>query len=143
MQMPLVDAASYKNSRVGVYPRSMKYLVLLALCAGLLTTRADGLDDLIARLLGERQIVGLSVAIVENGKIVKAEGYGFADRESQTFASDLARFEIAIQQTIAGKSNRVTSQTMGRQMFTRQKENAGLGLFLQWEDKNLVFMQNG
>ena len=39
--------------------------------------QADGLDDLIAKRMQERQIIGLSLAIIEGGKIVKAQGYGF------------------------------------------------------------------
>jgi CubicO group peptidase (beta-lactamase class C family) len=60
-----------------------------------------------------------------------------------TTASDLALFEIGIQQAMTGKSKAVISEGMARQMLTRQKDNAGLGVFLQWEEKNLVFTQNG
>jgi CubicO group peptidase (beta-lactamase class C family) len=60
-----------------------------------------------------------------------------------TTASDLARFDIGIQQAIAGKSNSVISQSMARQMLTQQKDNAGLGLFLQGTGEKLVFMHNG
>jgi hypothetical protein len=44
---------------------------------------------------------------------------------------------------MTGKSKAVISEAMAWQMLTRQKDNAGLGVFLQWEEKNLVFMQNG
>jgi CubicO group peptidase (beta-lactamase class C family) len=60
-----------------------------------------------------------------------------------TTASDLARFEIGIQQAMAGKSNSIISQATARQMLTKQKDTAGLGLFLQGEGKKLVFMHNG
>jgi len=60
-----------------------------------------------------------------------------------TTATDLARFEIGIQQAVSGKSNPVISQSMARQMLTKQKDNAGLGVFLQEVNKNLVFMHNG
>ena len=32
---------------------------------------------------------------------------------------------------------------MARQMLTKQKENAGLGLFLEGAEQGLVFMHNG
>jgi len=60
-----------------------------------------------------------------------------------TTASDLARFAIGIQESLAGKSNPVISQSMTRQMLTRQKNDTGLGLFLQGEGKNLIFMHGG
>src|SRR5262249_11440435 len=64
-------------------PFTMKRWILLAICAGFHAARADGLDDLIPKLMRERQIVGLSLAIVENGRIVKAQGYGFADKDGK------------------------------------------------------------
>ena len=60
-----------------------------------------------------------------------------------TTAADLARFAIGIQQGLAGTSNPVISQSTIRQMLTNQKDNAGLGLFLQGQGKKLVFMHNG
>jgi CubicO group peptidase (beta-lactamase class C family) len=45
-----------------------------------------------------------------------------------TTASVLARFAIAIQHALAGKSNPVISQSMTRQMLTVQKGKSGLGL---------------
>ena len=60
-----------------------------------------------------------------------------------TTASDLARFAIGVQAAVAGKSNPVISQSMARQMLTKQKGDAGLGLFLESEGPGLVFMHNG
>ena len=60
-----------------------------------------------------------------------------------TTPSDLARFAIGIQQAYAGKSNPVLSQAMTRQMLTRQKDKAGLGLFLDGDGANLRFSHNG
>jgi len=48
-----------------------------------------------------------------------------------TTASDLARFGIEIQKSREGRSNRVLSQSMVEQMLTPQKDEAGLGLFLE------------
>jgi CubicO group peptidase (beta-lactamase class C family) len=60
-----------------------------------------------------------------------------------TTASDLARFAIAIQQALAGKSNPVISQSMTRQMLTVQKGNSGLGLGLDGSGKTLRFSHGG
>ena len=46
-------------------------------------------------------------------------------------ASDLARFAIGLQQSLAGTSNPVISADMTQQMLTPQKEHAGLGIFLE------------
>ena len=47
-----------------------------------------------------------------------------------TTAGDLARFLIGIQRSLAGTSNPVISQSMTRQMLTKQKNDSGLGFFL-------------
>jgi len=47
-----------------------------------------------------------------------------------TTAGDLARFLLGIQRSLAGTSNPVISQSMMRQMLTKQKEDSGLGFFL-------------
>jgi len=49
---------------------------LLTLCIAPLRTSADTVDDYILAQMRMRHIVGLSLAIIQNGKIVKARGYG-------------------------------------------------------------------
>jgi len=81
-----------------------------------------------------------------SGKAVEGRWHIYPEQAAAglwTTASDLARFEIGIQQAVAGASNSVISQAMALQMLTKQKENAGLGLFLQGEGKTLAFMHNG
>jgi CubicO group peptidase (beta-lactamase class C family) len=81
-----------------------------------------------------------------DGKVVKGRWHVYPEQAAGglwTTASDLARFAISIQQAATGKSNPVISQATARQMLTRQKDNAGLGVFLQGEGKTLVFMHNG
>jgi CubicO group peptidase (beta-lactamase class C family) len=60
-----------------------------------------------------------------------------------TTASDLARFEIAIQQALAGTPSRVISPSMARQMLTEQQKHTGLGVFLQDEGSDLAFIHSG
>ncbi|WP_157815873.1 serine hydrolase [Spirosoma pollinicola] len=60
-----------------------------------------------------------------------------------TTPSDLARFAIGIQQAFAGKPKAVLSQEMTRQMLTDQKDNDGLGVFLEGEGHTMRFGHNG
>jgi CubicO group peptidase (beta-lactamase class C family) len=60
-----------------------------------------------------------------------------------TTASDLATFAIGIQQSLAGKSNPVISQTMTRQMLTEQKNADGLGVFLEGKGDSARFSHGG
>jgi CubicO group peptidase (beta-lactamase class C family) len=81
-----------------------------------------------------------------SGKPVKGRWHVYPEQAAAglwTTASDLARFEISIQQAFAGTSNPVISQATVRQMLTKQKGEVGLGLFLQGEGARLVFMHNG
>jgi CubicO group peptidase (beta-lactamase class C family) len=81
-----------------------------------------------------------------NGQPVKGRWHIYPEMATAglwTTASDLARFEIGIQQAVTGASNRMISHLMARQMLTKQRENAGLGVFLQGNEESLAFMQNG
>jgi hypothetical protein len=60
-----------------------------------------------------------------------------------TTPSDLARFAIEIQQSLAGKSNRVLSQSMTRQMLTMERNDYGLGLALTGRGAARTFGHNG
>ncbi|MGV7211460.1 serine hydrolase [Oxalobacteraceae bacterium A2-2] len=55
--------------------RSLAIAAVL-LCAG---AHADQLDDVIRAEMKQRRIPGLSLAIIENGKIVRAQGYGVTE----------------------------------------------------------------
>jgi CubicO group peptidase (beta-lactamase class C family) len=61
-----------------------------------------------------------------------------------TTATDLAKFAIEIQQSIAGKSNKVLSQAMTREQLTDVKQsNYGLGLGLSGSGAARTFGHNG
>jgi CubicO group peptidase (beta-lactamase class C family) len=60
-----------------------------------------------------------------------------------TTPTDLARFAIGVQQSYAGKSNPVISQSMTRQMLTIQKADDGLGVFLIGSGRALRFEHSG
>ena len=44
---------------------------------------ADQIDDFINAKMAETHIAGLSLAVVQDGRIVKVQGYGFADKEAK------------------------------------------------------------
>jgi CubicO group peptidase (beta-lactamase class C family) len=60
-----------------------------------------------------------------------------------TTPTDLARFAIEIQLSLAGKSNKVLSQAMTRQQLTVQMSDYGLGLGLTGKDRARTFGHNG
>lgn len=58
------------------------YLLLLLIAS--LTAHADKLDDFIKAQLKKTKVPGLSLAIIQDGKIVKVKSYGVTDKESKT-----------------------------------------------------------
>jgi D-alanyl-D-alanine carboxypeptidase len=58
---------------------SISLVLLAALSTG--TVRADALDDAIERMMLARQVPGLAVIVVKDGKIVRERGYGMANVE--------------------------------------------------------------
>jgi len=54
----------------------------------------DEIDLFIAKQMKEQKITGLSIGIIENGKIVKEKGYGFASLEHQVPASPSTVYKI-------------------------------------------------
>ncbi|HVF28111.1 MAG TPA: serine hydrolase domain-containing protein, partial [Pyrinomonadaceae bacterium] len=66
----------------------------LLLFVGVTPARADATDDLIAARMRERHIPGLALAVVEKGKVVKAQGYGVASVEFGVHVTPDTVFEI-------------------------------------------------
>jgi CubicO group peptidase (beta-lactamase class C family) len=71
--------------------RALRKPLLAACCGGACLfftvsppARGGNLDDFVAAQMQERHIAGLSLAIIEDGKIIKAQGYGFADQSAHT-----------------------------------------------------------
>jgi CubicO group peptidase (beta-lactamase class C family) len=60
-----------------------------------------------------------------------------------TTPSDLARFAIALQQSMTGRNNPVISTTMTREMLTPQIEDAGLGVFFEGTGPTQRFGHDG
>jgi CubicO group peptidase (beta-lactamase class C family) len=57
----------------------MKIMAILLLFTRL--AFADPVDDFVKKQMEERKIPGLSIAVMKNGEIIKAEGYGYANLE--------------------------------------------------------------
>src|SRR6266542_774593 len=57
--------------------------------------QADGIDDYVKMRMKERQIPGLSLAVIRNGKIIKAKGYGLADVELNVPATPETVYRLA------------------------------------------------
>lgn len=56
-------------------------IVMLLIWAGIV--HADPVDDFVSSEMNRQQIPGLSLAVVQNGKILKEKGYGLSDIENE------------------------------------------------------------
>jgi CubicO group peptidase (beta-lactamase class C family) len=71
---------------------SLFALVLLLTAA--VTARADKIDDYVKAEMQKQRISGLSLAVVKEGKIIKAEGYGLANVEHSVPARPETVYQI-------------------------------------------------
>ena len=89
------------------------FLVLVAA----VSVRADKVDDYVKAAMLKQHIPGLSVAVIKDGKIVKAEGYGLANIELNVPARADTVFKIG---------------SVSKQLFTRfQRDNCALRSFIE------------
>ncbi|MDY6936056.1 MAG: serine hydrolase domain-containing protein [Cyanobacteriota bacterium] len=58
-------------------------------------SKSTSIDEYIQELIHENQIPGLSVAVLRDGEVLLAEGYGFANLEHQVPATSKTVYEIA------------------------------------------------
>jgi CubicO group peptidase (beta-lactamase class C family) len=65
---------------------------LLLICA---VAHADSIDDKVRAAMERQHIPGLSIAVIKDGKIVKAAGYGFANVEKKIPATPETIYELA------------------------------------------------
>ena len=75
-----------------------KRLSLFAILQLLLQTasvRADKVDDCVKAEMQKQRIPGLSLAVVKEGKVIKAEGYGLANVEHNVPARPDTVYKIA------------------------------------------------
>ena len=62
--------------------RSLGSFILAAVLTGGLAVRADLVDDTVGALMQKSHLPGLSLAVVQDGKIVKAAGYGVRSKDN-------------------------------------------------------------
>jgi D-alanyl-D-alanine carboxypeptidase len=74
---------------------AVSLLFVLSLLWSAPAARADALDDYLNDQIRRQRIAGLSVAVIENGRIVKARGYGLANLETGTPATVNTVYKIA------------------------------------------------
>src|SRR5689334_11122153 len=68
-------------------------LLLLAMVSA--PACADRVDDFIKAEMHRRRIPGVSVAVVREGKVIRAKGYGLADMEMSVPATENTIYPIA------------------------------------------------
>jgi D-alanyl-D-alanine carboxypeptidase len=57
--------------------------------------RAAALDAYVQKTMDARQVPGVSVAVIQDGKVVAARGYGFADVEKSVKATEQTVYQLA------------------------------------------------
>lgn len=67
----------------------------LVLCLMVSAALADGVDEYVQKQLQQRHIPGASVAVVKDGKVVLAKGYGLANVELNVPASETTAYQLA------------------------------------------------
>lgn len=70
------------------------YFFFVLLFFAFSTVRADQLDKFITEQIQKRKIPGLSLAVIKDGKVIKATGYGLANLELQVPATQNTVYEI-------------------------------------------------
>jgi CubicO group peptidase (beta-lactamase class C family) len=66
-------------------------MTTLLICVG--SVYADAVDDLVEAEMKQQHIPGLSIAVVQDGKIVKKRGYGFSNVEQQVAVTPQTVFQ--------------------------------------------------
>src|SRR5271166_6617147 len=77
-------------------PRMRCFLI----CVGALTLASaahagDRVDNYIAEEISKRHIPGMAIAVTRSGKLVKAQGYGYADLKSHRPVTSQTVFQLA------------------------------------------------
>lgn len=71
------------------------FVSIIFLLTASVGARADRVDEFIKSTMKERQIPGLSLAVIRNGKIIKAKGYGLANVELNVPATPETVYRLA------------------------------------------------
>ena len=74
--------------------KSFIFLFALLISAGAHAQQQDQIDLFIAKQMKDQKLTSLCIGIIENGKIVKQKGYGFANLELKTPASQNTVYKL-------------------------------------------------
>ena len=72
-----------------------KLLFLVFLLPSILFAQVDSTDIMVQNMMRQQKIVGLSLAVVKNGKTMVNKGYGFANAEHKVPATSETVFRLA------------------------------------------------
>lgn len=77
--------------------RALFFMILscLSFVAPIARAQADKVDDYIKSEMDKRQIPGLALAIIKDGKVIKQKGYGIADVEQNIPVTPDTVFDLA------------------------------------------------
>jgi D-alanyl-D-alanine carboxypeptidase len=78
---------------MAVASRAGVLALLIGFCAPI-SSKADNVDDYVSARMQQLHIPGLSLAIVRDGRVTKAQGYGFANLELRAHATKETVYEI-------------------------------------------------
>ena len=78
-----------------MYRQQISAIVLLLLFAAAVPAQSDKIDDFIRSEMQKQNIPGLSLAVIKDGKIIKAAGYGLANIKLKVPASPETVYRIA------------------------------------------------
>lgn len=70
-------------------------LIALVLCPGVPAAQSDAVDAFIRAQMQEQRIPGMALAVVKDGQVVKAQGYGMADVKRKLAATPETVFRVA------------------------------------------------
>src|ERR1700752_1875341 len=64
-----------------MHPKRTSLFALALILIAAVAARADKVDDYLKAEMQRQHITGMSVAVLKDGKLIKVEGYGFANVE--------------------------------------------------------------
>jgi CubicO group peptidase (beta-lactamase class C family) len=79
-----------------VKPQTRIWWICASLAATALAappTYGDAVDEFIRATMSEHHIIGLSLAVINRGEVIKANGYGFADSDEKTPVTTATLFQ--------------------------------------------------
>jgi CubicO group peptidase (beta-lactamase class C family) len=74
----------------------LKLLIILLLNSAIVNAqKQDEIDRFILKQVNDQKITGLSIGVIQKGKIIKARGYGYANLEHKVPATENTVFKLA------------------------------------------------